>query len=83
MFTYFDETRFLFVVYKREGSEYVLKGCQLWNMPVDDLNEIVYSGWNAIRETVMNGVELIKVKQQNGYRIDNNFPKECKSNNTY
>ena len=76
LFTYFDETRFLFVVYKREGSEYVLKGCQLWNMPVDDLNEIVYSGWNAIRETVMNGVELIKVKQQNGYRIDNNFPKK-------
>lgn len=34
---YFEETKFLFVVYKSNGENYVLKGAQLWNMPASDL----------------------------------------------
>ena len=34
---YFEETKFLFIVYKSNGDNYVLKGAQLWNMPALDL----------------------------------------------
>ena len=38
LYEYLSETKFLFVVYQQEGNRYVLKGCQLWNMPYEDLN---------------------------------------------
>ena len=72
LFSYFDETRFLFVVFKKRGSEYVLKGCQMWNMPYSDLNKKVYEGWDAIRRTLKDGVVL----KRKGKVIENNFPKK-------
>ena len=59
LFNYFNETSFLFVVYKKNGDNYILKGCQLWNMPYDDLNTTVYNGWNNIRNTIINGVPIL------------------------
>ena len=75
LFTYFDETRFLFVVYKKEGDTYTLKGCQMWNMPYNDLNDTVYAGWNDIRDVVIKGVKFTIDND----RVLNNFPK--KNNN--
>ena len=72
LFTYFDETRFFFVVFKKEGDTYTLKGSQLWNMPYKDLNEKAYSGWEAIRKVLIDGVELTVTS--NG--VKNNFPKK-------
>lgn len=72
LFAYFDETRFLFVVFKRDGNEYKLKGSQMWNMPYVDLNEKVHKGWIDIKKTVEDGVELTVTC--NGVR--NNFPKK-------
>ena len=72
LFSYFEEKRFLFVVFKKQGKEYVLKGCQMWNMPHDDLNETVHEGWNSIRNTLHKGVVLNK----KGNVIENNFPKK-------
>lgn len=72
LFTYFDETRFFFVVFKRDGDTYTLKGSQVWNMPYSDLNEKVYDGWNAIRNTIIDGVKLT-IK---GNAVENNFPKK-------
>ncbi|MFQ8988984.1 MAG: hypothetical protein ACLR6T_09925, partial [Intestinibacter sp.] len=44
LFKYFETTKFLFVVYKKQGEHYVLKGCKLWNMPYEDLNVDLYQG---------------------------------------
>ena len=39
IFQKFDETRFLFVVFKEsESGDYQLRGSKFWNMPVSDLD---------------------------------------------
>ena len=76
LFKYFDETRFLFVVYKKRGDVYVLKGAQLWSMPYSDLNEVVFQGWQDIRDVVSRGITFTKVWQKNGIVIRNNLPKK-------
>lgn len=55
---YFASTKFLFVVFKKKGGFYFLKGCQLWNMPYRDLNDTVRRGWEKIRDTIVKGVEF-------------------------
>lgn len=74
LFNYFDNTRFLFVVYRKSGDKYILKGCQLWNMPYNDLNNTVYEGWNNIRSCIADGV-IFTVKE-NKSRVLNNLPKK-------
>ena len=76
LFTYFDETKFLFVVFRRQDGAYTLKGAQLWNMPYKDLNEVVYQGWADIRTVVSEGVIFTKAQQKNGTVIKNNLPKK-------
>lgn len=75
-FKYFNETTFLFVVFKKCGDYYILKGSQVWNMPYEDLNTTAYSGWLSIRNTVINGVILSFKKTKSGQTILNNFPKK-------
>lgn len=79
LFRTFDETKFLFVVFQKQGNKRILKGCQLWNMPYKDLNETVYDGWNRVKETVANGVRLTKVEQANGIIIKNNLLKKTEN----
>lgn len=55
---YFQEKRFLFVVYQKTGSVYRSKGAFLWNMPYDDLHTTVRAGWQQVRDTVARGVQL-------------------------
>lgn len=74
LFRYFDETKFFFVVYKRDGEEYRLKGCQLWNMPYHDLHEIVYDGWKSIQTIIREGVKLEVQETKSGKRVTNNLP---------
>lgn len=76
LFTYFDETKFLFVVYKKTNDTYTLKGAQLWNMPYSDLNDTVHKGWEDIRKVIADGVVFTKVQQSNGVVIKNNLPKK-------
>ena len=77
--SYFAGTKFLFVVFKKEHGEYVLKGCQLWNMPFHDLNDTVRAGWEKTRETINKGVIFQKEEIKSGssigkFRIFNNLP---------
>jgi len=76
LFNYFDQTRFLFVVYKQAGDEYILKGCQIWNMQYNDLNNIVYNGWNNVRNTIIDGVTFNKKPTKTGFVVSNNLPKK-------
>lgn len=68
---YLRETRFLFVVYKYDDSELVLKGCQFWNIPYDDLEMQVRKVWEKTKQIIING---LKVEVINGIRR-NNLPK--------
>ncbi|MEG0005543.1 MAG: Sau3AI family type II restriction endonuclease [Peptostreptococcaceae bacterium] len=76
LFNYFNETSFLFVVYKKSGDSYILKGSQIWNMPYNDLNTIVYNGWNNIRNVIENGVHFTPKPTKSGLVILNNLPKK-------
>ena len=71
IYNYFSETRFLFVVYQKKGEYYYLQGASMWNMPLSDLNTIVYDGWKNIQECIRNGVEFKK----SGKKMLNNLPK--------
>jgi hypothetical protein len=76
LFNYFDQTQFLFVLYKKADNKYILKGCQIWNMPYIDLNNVVYDGWNNVRNTIINGVTFTKNFTRTGFTISNNLPKK-------
>jgi DNA mismatch repair protein MutH len=76
LYSYFDETKFLFVVFKQDGDTYKLKGCQLWNMPYSDLDHVVKVGWEKIRSVVANGIQLTKKPTASGIIIKNNLPKK-------
>ena len=67
---YFEETKFLFVVYKSNGTNYVLQGAQLWNMPSSDLYGDTQIGWQCIHDKIQNGI-LFKIKEN---RVMNDLP---------
>ena len=68
---YFSETKFLFVVFKRKGPEYVLLGAKFWNMPTADLDGDVRAGWENIKNTIVRGVRF--TISPNG-TVSNNLP---------
>lgn len=65
--------RYLFVIYKKKGNNYVLNGCQLWSMTEKDL-PVAESGWNAIQEVVRNEVKFKRKPIKGGFKIENNLP---------
>lgn len=58
LYNYFAETKFLFVIFKREGSHYALHKIKFWNMPMSDLEGDVRDGWLQVKNTILNGVEF-------------------------
>ena len=74
---YFETTRFLFVVFKRDGKAYRLIGSQLWNMPYEDLNVIVKDGWSKIKKSIIDGVVFIPKQTKKGIIYRNSLPKKC------
>lgn len=76
LYNYFRETKFLFVIYKKNGNSYELKGSQLWNMPVNDLETTVRESWEKIRNILRDGLILTKQKIKGTFIIKNNLPKK-------
>ena len=76
LYNYFNDRIFLFVVFKRNGDKYYLKGSQLWNMSNKDLDTTVQEGWTRIRDTIRNGVEFTIKHTKNGFTVSNNLPKK-------
>ena len=69
---YLSETRFLFIVYQfNENDDLVLKGCQFWNIPYDDLENDVREVWEKTCAVLREGLQ---VKRVNGHNTTN-FPK--------
>ena len=69
---YLSETRFLFIVYQfdKDGQLY-LKGCQFWNIPVDDLENEIREVWERTCKVLREGLQI---KRMGGYNTTN-FPK--------
>lgn len=76
LYNYFEETKFLFVIYKKLGDLYILKGSQLWNMPYQDLNTYVKEGWVNVRNKIKNGLIFTKIGSKDNFKIINNLPKK-------
>lgn len=82
LYNYLCDIKFLFVVYQKFEDVYVLKGCQLWNMPAADLEE-TRSEWERTKQIVLNGVELSKARFAGGIIIKNNLPKKKENRITH
>ncbi|WP_406944527.1 Sau3AI family type II restriction endonuclease [Halobacillus sp. SY10] len=70
--------RFLFVVFKKEGDHYILKGSQFWNITNNDLEE-AGKGWSDVQKVLQDGIKLNKQYKKDGitfWRMRNNLPKK-------
>ena len=75
LFNYLNQQKFLFVVFKKFGDKYILKGAQLWNIPYNDLNTTVYEGWKNIKNIIKSGVKFVPKIDKNGkLTYTNNLP---------
>ena len=69
-----SETKFLFVVFKEvEDKKYILKGCQFWNIPYEDLNVDVKSVFEKTKQVILDN-NIIDTTNR-GKRVRTNFPK--------
>ena len=76
LFKYFEETKFLLVIYKKINGEYCLTGSQIWNMPHQDILK-TEKGWLEIQKIIKEGVELTPCYKNNIITsIKNNLPKK-------
>lgn len=74
-YSYFAETRFLFVVFKEsEKDVYKLKGVKFWNMPIEELETIGKLEWEAYKNKFIEGINFEILS--NGKRIKNDLPKK-------
>ena len=55
---YFEETKFLLVIYKSDGTNYILQGSQMWNMPAGDLYGDAEKGWYNIQSKIKQGIHF-------------------------
>lgn len=69
--TYLSETRFLFVVYKFDENDALrLKGCQFWNIPYRDLEE-VQKVWRKTQQVLLKGLQITKRNGKNYNNLPN------------
>lgn len=76
IFEKFDETRFLFVIFKEdESGEYLLQGSKFWNMPVSDLNSYGKKEWELYQKKFLEGINFEIRESGASYRVINDLPK--------
>ena len=76
LFKYFEETKFLLVIFKKINGEYRLTGSQIWNMPHQDILK-AEKGWLEIKKIIKEGVGLTPCYKNNIVTsIKNNLPKK-------
>lgn len=79
--TYFEETKFLFVVFEYKETEsqnkdrkLYFKGIKLWNMPMNLIQRDLKEFWIQVKMILEQGVQLSKVPWGKSYRVSNNLP---------
>lgn len=78
---YFEETKFLFVVFEYKESKnqnknrtLYFKGIKLWNMPQSEIEGRLYGFWLEFKILINEGIELTQIKQKNREIVKNNLP---------
>ena len=75
LYEYFNETRFLFVVFQDVGGSMVLRGARFWTMPMVDLEGPLHEVWDKTRKVIGEGVKITPERQRNGKTVyRNNLP---------
>lgn len=69
-YDYFSETKFLFIVYKHDGEEYVFSGSKFWNFPIELLEGAAKEDWIKVRDSYKN-ISFYPKKNQ----VSNSLPK--------
>lgn len=79
--SYFEETRFFFVAFRKSGENLVLDGARFWSMPKDDRDGALRDCWSAAASRVRAGVTFTKQARSDGsfWRVLNDLP--AKSDN--
>lgn len=72
---YFEETRFLFVSFKRKRGELFLDGATFWSMPNKDLDGALFECWQRTKDTIIEGINFTLRETGSGTIIENNLPK--------
>lgn len=79
---YFEETKFLFVVFRyneekkdNPNRQLYFQGIILWNMPLSEIEGKLYYFWKQLQNTIKNGIELKQIRQKNRIIVKNNLPK--------
>lgn len=74
LYSYLADRQYLFMVFWETDNGYIFKGCQLWEMPEEDI-ERVHTVWSKTKETIKQGVQFNIVTTKDGKNIVyNNLP---------
>lgn len=76
LYSFFSETRFLFVIFQEVDQEYYLDDAFFWHMPIKDLEGKGQKEWLETQKIIREGVEF----RVSGSRVFNNLPNESKTN---
>lgn len=68
----FEETKYIFFIFKNNGKDYVFKGIKLWNMPEMIIEGDLKNVWQKTIDVIKSG-NIVKEIDENGRRITN-FP---------
>lgn len=74
IYNYFNETKILFIIYRKKGSDYYLQDAKFWNMPMSDIEGKLKEEWERAKKIFIEGVKF-KMKDLNS-PIRNNLPKK-------
>lgn len=79
---YFEETKFLFVVFhynetkkQNPNRQLYFRGIKLWNMPLAEIEGKLKEFWLNIQTLINEGIELEAVQQKKRVIVKNNLPK--------
>jgi DNA mismatch repair protein MutH len=70
VYNYFEETKFLFFIYKKQNNQYIFDNAKFWNMATSDLETDVKNCWEQTINKIKTGVSFRK----SGKRIFNDLP---------
>lgn len=70
LYNLFRETKFLFLIFKKNDNKRIFKGAQFWNMPISDLDTKFKNDWLKTQKIVRDGIKF----QLFGQKIGNNIP---------
>ena len=71
LYSYLADRQYLFMVFWETDDGYFFKGCQLWEMPEEDI-EKVHVIWAKTKETLKQGIQFEIKTLKNGKTIVNN-----------